>query len=129
MARVARNTFRPMGTRRPKVESTPKEKAMSVAMGMAQPRSMSGWSGHARKKTSTGRAMPPHAPMMGNRAFFRVESSPTRISRLISSPTVKKNKAMRKSLMNSSRVRLSCPWLKRLKFPMEKLTVFSQKAR
>ena len=128
-AKVARNIFRPMGTRLPNMESTPNENAMSVAIGIALPRSISGSSGQVRTKINTGIAIPPQAPMMGSRAFFIVESSPTRISRLISRPTEKKNSAIKKSLMNSNKVRHSFPWLNRLKFPMEKLTGLSHKAR
>ena len=128
-ANVAKNIFRPMGTRLPNMESTPNENAMSVAMGMAVPRNIRASSGQVRKKISTGMAMPPQAPMMGSKAFFSVDSSPTRISLLISSPTEKKNKAMRKSLIKSIRLRLSLPWLNRLKLPIEKLTGFSHKER
>ena len=65
---VARNIFRPMGTRLPNMESTPNENAMSVAIGIALPRSISGSSGQVRTKINTGIAIPPQAPMMGSRA-------------------------------------------------------------
>ena len=37
MASVEKNTRTPLGTRLPKSDSTPSAKAISVAMGMAQP--------------------------------------------------------------------------------------------
>ncbi len=72
-ANVAKNIFRPMGTRLPNMESTPNENAMSVAMGMAVPRSIRASSGQVRKKKkiSTGMAMPPQAPMMGEQGFLQ----------------------------------------------------------
>ncbi len=42
MASVVRNTFKASGTRLPSAASTPSEKAMSVAAGIAQPRSATG---------------------------------------------------------------------------------------
>ena len=42
MARAVRNTFSDTGTRDPSSASTPSAKAMSVAAGIAQPRSVSG---------------------------------------------------------------------------------------
>ena len=41
MARVSRNSRAPRGTRRPNRDSTPREKAMSVATGTAHPRAAS----------------------------------------------------------------------------------------
>ena len=84
-----------MGTRLEKTESTPSEKAMSVAMGMAIPRCMAGSAGQIRWKTMTGTSIPPQAPMTGASAFFTLESSPQSISRLISSPTLRKKMAIR----------------------------------
>ena len=42
MASVVRKTFRASGTRLPSAASTPSEKAMSVAAGIAQPLSVEG---------------------------------------------------------------------------------------
>ena len=118
-ARAARNTFRPTGTRVLNTESTPRENAISVAIGIARPRCATTSSGHKRKNTSTGTTIPPHAPMIGSIAFFSDESSPTRISRLISRPTDRKKIAIRKSLMTSITFIECPPWLKRLKLPIE----------
>ena len=121
-ASAARNIFRPSGTLLLKIDSTPNENAMSVAIGIATPRSISGSLGHRSQKNSTGMSIPPHAPIIGRRAFCRVESSPTRISRFISNPTERKNIAIRKSLMTCISV-IVCPlWLKRLKLPIESVT-------
>ena len=100
-ASVVRNTFRPMGTLLPNIANTPSEKAMSVAIGMAAPRIMPASEGQTSRKISTGMSIPPHAPMMGRMAFLMEESSPTRISRLISKPTERKKMAIRKSLMST----------------------------
>jgi hypothetical protein len=51
---------------------------------------------------ATGIIMPPQAPMMGSSAWRKDRNSPTIISRLISSPTVKKKMAISASLMNAS---------------------------
>jgi hypothetical protein len=42
MASASRKTLRPIGTRAPSSDSTPTAKAMSVAAGIAQPRSATG---------------------------------------------------------------------------------------
>ena len=42
IASAARKTFSEVGTRGPSSESTPSAKAMSVAVGIAQPRSVAG---------------------------------------------------------------------------------------
>ena len=52
-------------------------------------------------QTITGKIMPPHAPMTGARAFFTLDNSTTSSSRFISSPTVRKKMAIRKSLMKA----------------------------
>ena len=61
-----------------------------IAIGIAMPRVISGLSGQKSTNSNTGIIIPPHAPMIGSMAFFIVESSPTRISLLISSPTERK---------------------------------------
>ena len=94
-ASVARKTFSPMGQRLLKMLKQPSEKAMSVAIGMAMPRSMTGSPQQTRKKTMTGTSMPPQAPMTGARAFLTFDSSPHSTSRFISRPTLRKNMAIR----------------------------------
>ena len=107
-AKAARNIFNPIGTLLLKTERTPREKAISVAIGMAIPLCIAGSDGHTRLKISTGTIIPPQAPMIGRRALSLVDSSPTLISLLISRPTARKKIAIRKSLINSPRVR-ECP--------------------
>ena len=128
-ASAARNTFSPRGHLLLKMLSTPSEKAMSVAMGIAMPRCMSGLGGHTRMNTMTGMSMPPQAPITGASAFLTEESSPHRTSRLISSPTLRKNIAIRKSLMNVPKDIGTPPWLKMLKPPILTLTGSSHKRR
>ena len=125
-ASAAKKIFKPMGTLLSKIDSTPRENAISVAIGIATPRIMSGSLGHVSQKKSTGMSMPPHAPMIGNIAFFADESSPTSISRLISRPTERKNIAIKKSLITWISV-IGWPlWLNRLNFPIERLTSWFQ---
>ena len=121
-AKAARKILRPTGTLLLNTERTPKENAISVAIGMAIPLCIIGSDGQIRLKSSTGTIIPPHAPIIGRRALSLVESSPTLISLLISRPTARKNIAIRKSLMKSPNVRAWPEWLKRLKDPTEKET-------
>ena len=128
-ANAARKTLSPVGTLVLNTDSTPSENAMSVAMGIAIPRCMSASPGHSSQNTITGSNIPPHAPITGSMAFFIEDSSPTKISRLISSPTERKNSAIRKSFITCNSVML-CPWwLNRLKFPTEMLTGCCQKSK
>ncbi len=102
MASVVRKTFSVSGTRLPRAASTPSEKAMSVAAGIAQPLSVAGSlqlmrdvdqrrHGHAaRAQRTTGRAI-----------CEGCDSAPSTTSRLISSPTSRKNTAIRPSLIHS----------------------------
>ena len=99
-ASVAKNIFNPSGTRLPNIASTPNEKAMSVAIGIAQPRNISASAGQHSRKMMTGTSIPPHAPMIGRIALRHDESSPAIISRLISKPTERKKIAIRKSLIS-----------------------------
>ena len=122
-ANAARNTFNPIGTLVLNIARTPSENAISVAIGMARPRCMAASDGQTSANKSTGITIPPHAPMIGRSAFSLLESSPTRISRLISRPTERKNIAMRKSLMTCITVIVWPLWLKKLKFPIERLTL------
>jgi len=81
----------------------PKEKAISVAMGMPMP----GWVEEPRfniQCTKAGIAIPPNAARMGSKAFFGSDSSPAYSSLSISNPTIKKNNVMNPSLSHSSTV-------------------------
>ena len=128
-ASAARKILSPIGTLLSNIDSTPSENAMSVAIGMATPRIISGSLGQVTQKKSTGMSMPPQAPMIGSIAFLRDDSSPTRISLFISRPTDRKNIAMRKSLITSTSA-IGWPlWLNRLKSPIERLTSLFQKLK
>ena len=70
---------------------------MSVAIGIAQPET-SGVPAVSAKKISAGPTIPPSAAAIGSAAWRGVASSPTRISRFISSPTTKKKIAIKPSL-------------------------------
>ena len=82
----------------PSKDNTPNEKAISVAIGMAAPR-LAGLSGQIREKMRMGTSIPPQAATTGSKALRGEESSPTRISRLISRPTEKKKIAISASLI------------------------------
>lgn len=80
---------------------------MSVAMGMASPVAPGVWRVSSAKSV-TGTIIPPTAAMIGKRACRKLDNSPTSISRLISSPTLKKKIAISASLMKPVRVS-GCP--------------------
>ena len=114
-ATVSRNRRRLVGTRRPSRPSTPSAKAISVAVGMAQPRRMGVVPGAAcaagpsrcatSQNTSAGPAMPAAAARTGRRRVGAWARSPTSTSRLISSPMAKKNTAISPSLIAARGVR------------------------
>ena len=99
IASAVRNTFIEAGTRLPNSESTPSAKAMSVAVGIAQPRITSPLFQLSEAKISAGTAMPPAAQRPGRTRRDQVESWPSTTSRLISSPTSRKNTAISASLI------------------------------
>ena len=89
------------GSDDPITASTARAKAMSVAVGMAQPRVASPSapiSVTVARKTSAGTMTPPTAATTGTTALAGgVRRSPTRNSRLSSSPATKKKIARRPS--------------------------------
>ena len=81
----------------------PMAKAMSVAVGIPQPFAASvPWLNSV--KMTAGASMPPAAASTGRIARRTDESCPLTISRLISSPTVKKKITIRQSFTNVSTV-------------------------
>ncbi len=76
IASPSSKTFRELGTRSPSRASTPTAKAMSVAIGMPQPRAPSPPALKARK-SAAGRTMPPSAAMAGRATSRDSESWPT----------------------------------------------------
>src|SRR5581483_8058637 len=104
MASAVSRTFSAGGTREPRMASTASEKAMSVAEGTAQPLSVSGEPALNPTKISAGTSMPPAAARPGSTRRGQVDSSPSTSSRLISSPTRRKNTVIRPSLTAWSRL-------------------------
>jgi hypothetical protein len=98
MAKAVRKILRAMGTRVPSKERMPSTKAISVAMGMPHPVTC-GLSGLRATKISVGTIIPPTAATSGNSALLGEDNSPAMNSRFNSSPTTKKNIAMRPSLI------------------------------
>ena len=87
IASAVRNTLSVTGTREPRIASTPSENAMSVAAGIAQPRSVSGDDALSATYTSAGATMPPTAAMPGKIRCCQLARCPSSSSRLISRPT------------------------------------------
>ena len=102
MATAVRKTFSDAGTRGPGKTTMPMAKAMSVAAGMAQPRRAVASPRLHSAYTSAGIAMPPSAATTGSMAWRRSASSPSMVSRLISSPTNRKNTAIHRSLTHTT---------------------------
>jgi hypothetical protein len=92
----------PNGTRVPTTARTPSANAMSVARGMPQP-DAPGLPITMTAKIAAGTTMPPMAPAMGTITRRGSDSSPTTISRLISSPTTKKKITIAASLIQKWR--------------------------
>jgi hypothetical protein len=72
---------------------------MSVAIGIAQPETVSVPLLNSRKIIA-GTIAPPMAHKIGNKAFLGDDSSPSTISRLISSHTKRKNRAIKPSFIH-----------------------------
>ena len=102
IASAVRKMARDRGARLPTSAITPMAKAMSVAIGMAQPSNAAGLFRLNSQKMSTGTIMPPTAAIAGRMALRKEESSPMATSRFNSSPTRKKKMAIRASLIHSS---------------------------
>ena len=102
MATAVKKTLSDAGTRLPSRTRMPRAKAMSVAMGIPQPRSATGLPQLIAAKIRAGTAMPPKAATAGSSTCDRVASSPSSISRLISSPTRKKKTAIQRSLTQTT---------------------------
>ena len=75
IARAVRKTFSERGTLFPSKESTPKEKAISVADGIAHPLRVTGSPKFMATYINAGTNIPPTAPMMGRTACLGFESS------------------------------------------------------
>lgn len=88
-ASVVRNIFKGKGTREPSRVRTPNENAISVDIGIAAP-PLNGVPEENERNIHTGTIIPPIAATIGSRALRNDERYPTRISRLISRPIVKK---------------------------------------
>ena len=101
-AMVDSSSFMPIGTREPSSASTPSAKAMSVAVGTAQPRIACASWWFSATNSSAGTATPAAAHTIGSTSCARVASWPLSASRLISSATSRKNTAIRPSLIHSS---------------------------
>ncbi len=66
IASEVKNTLSEFGILDPNNDSTPSAKAMSVAVGIAHPRHVSGLCQLMAKKISAGASIPPSAAMQGN---------------------------------------------------------------
>jgi hypothetical protein len=102
IANAVRKIFNSRGTRLPSIARMPSENAMSVAAGIANPRSTAASPRVTHKNVAQGRTMPPTAASAGKAARSKVRRSPSSTSRLISMPTNTKNTAIRPSLIQSN---------------------------
>ena len=84
--------------RGPSTAMQPTTNAMSVAMGIPQPR-CAGEPNCSARYTPAGTSIPPMAATSGRAARCGSRSSPSTSSRFTSSPTTKKNSAIRPSLI------------------------------
>jgi hypothetical protein len=93
MASVRRKGRRVAGARRAATVSTPRAKAMSVAIGIPHPRAPSPPT-FTRRYRPAGTTIPPTAASTGRAAARGSRSSPIVNSRLISRPTTRKNRVI-----------------------------------
>jgi hypothetical protein len=96
IATASRKSRSDDGTDRLTSAITLSAKAMSVAMGIPQPRDASP-GGFTARNSAAGMSMPPTAARTGSAAARGSRSSPTVSSRLISRPTTKKNNVIKPS--------------------------------
>jgi hypothetical protein len=111
-ARVSRNDLSAEGSDEPMTARTASAKAMSVAVGIAQPLVASPSAPSTTtvaRKTRAGKTTPLTAANTGTAALARVRRSPTRNSRLSSSPATKKKMASRPSAAQCPTVRRRSP--------------------
>ena len=104
IASASRNVRRPAGRWVDTTASTANENAISVAIGIAQPRLVPEAAFTARNN-SAGTTIPPRAAATGTAARLGSRRSPTTNSRLSSRPARKKNKANSPSAAHSWRLR------------------------
>ena len=97
IATASRNTRVPSLTRSPSSATSPTANAMSVAHAIAQPSAPSPPATIATKMT-IGATTPPTAASAGSAAVRAFCRRPSTTSRLISSPTTRKNTAISASL-------------------------------
>ena len=97
IARVSRNTRSAGGRKRPTTAITATAKAMSVAVGIAQPDAASASPAVKSRKISAGATTPPAAAAMGSAAARGSRRRPATNSSFSSSPTTKKKIASRPS--------------------------------
>jgi len=100
IAIASKKIFNAMGARDPINANIPSAKAMSVAVGIAQPFRFSGVPQFTIAKIIPGTAMPPMAAMIGKIALSKLDNSPAKTSRFISRPTRKKKIAIKPSLIH-----------------------------
>ena len=99
IANAVKNTFNERGTLLPNNDNTPKEKAISVADGIAQPFNVSPSPKFIKTYIKAGTSIPPTAAIIGSKACLILDNSPCKNSLLISSVTKKKKIAINASLI------------------------------
>ena len=104
IANESKKSFKALGTRLPSSITTPTAKAMSVAVGIAQPLSAKLSPKFSNVKIKAGIAIPPKAPNIGNDTDFMLLSCPHRTSYLSSSPIHRKKIVISPSFIQCSRL-------------------------
>ena len=121
MAKAVKNNLRLNGTLSPKSFKMARENAISVAMGIPQPLTVSGLLLN-NKNNPTGMIIPPSAPRIGKETFLMEFNSPIRNSLFISNPIRKKKMAIKPSLIHKIN------GLFNSKFSVEKPILYCQSA-
>ncbi len=98
IANVVRNILSPSGTLLPSSFRMPREKAISVAIGMPHP-SEPGFPEFRIRNSTRGKNIPPIAAKNGKDAFFRDDSSPPSISLFDLKTNHKENIAIKPSFI------------------------------
>ena len=100
IAKAVKNTFNERGTLLPNNDNTPKEKAISVADGIAQPFNVSPSPKFIKTYISAGTNIPPTAAIIGSKACLILDNSPCKNSLLISSVQKRKRLPVTHHLSN-----------------------------
>ena len=98
-----KKTFKDVGTLFPKIDTIIKTKAISVAVGIAQPLSAISSLKLKEIKNKAGKSIPPKAAIAGSAIFDKEDRCPINNSLLISRPIRRKNIDIKPSFIHKIR--------------------------